>query len=80
MVGLLVLFMMLIVVVCVMLKFIIFKLFNVNVFSMVVKILNWVVVLSSSVLGLVSRGLKLVIVFMFIKMINGLVLEVMVML
>lgn len=45
-----------------------------------VKILNCVVVFSSRVCGLVSSGLKLVIVFIFIKMISGVILELIVIL
>lgn len=41
---------------------------------MVVKILNCVVVFKSKVFGLESSGLKLVIAFMFIKIINGVML------
>lgn len=45
--------------------------FNVIVLNKVVKILNCVVVLSNNILGLVISVLKLVIVFMFIKMSRG---------
>lgn len=45
--------------------------FSVIVLNKVVKILNCVVVLSNNILGLVISVLKLVIVFIFIKMSRG---------